>query len=88
MVDNWTNKERDLQEAGTIIENYVNLYQTTALGLFNVILNSRKKKFELTLSEWVLAIAYRFHELYEGPEAGEKTRQVISHYLRNGQVLH
>ena len=88
MNHDWNNKERDIKEAGNIIENYVEMHQTPVLGLFNVTLNHRQKKLEVVLSEWVLAIAHRFHQLYEGPEAGEVTRSVISHYLRNGQVMH
>lgn len=84
----WPTQEKDISAARKIIEEYANQYNTDALGLFELFLNRKEKRFNFRLSHWVLKLAQHFNSIYGSTQGDYVTRKVISHCLTEGQTLH
>ena len=88
MSKQWPTKIQDLHLAQVIMEEFASQQQTESLGLFELVVNETEKRMNFRLSNWVLAIAERFNDMY-GPSQGEfVTRQVVSRCMTQGQTLH
>lgn len=74
--------------AQSIMEEYALKQNTSALGLFEIVVNQTEKCINFRLANWVLAIATRFNLIYGANQGEEITRLVISHCMIQGQTLH
>lgn len=88
MNKNWPTKEKDLRIAQLIMENYANKQNTEALGLFELVVNQNEKRMNFRLSNWVVALAQQFNEMYGASQGDYITRLVISNCMVQGQTLH
>lgn len=88
MQSKWLTKEKDLEAAKNIIEEYVRIHEGDTLGIFEVTVRENKEAPDVHLAEWVVNIADYFQEKY-GPEQGDfVTKMVISRCLTQGNVIH
>lgn len=88
MSEDWPTKNRDLQTAQNIMEEYANERNSHSLGLFEIFVDTSEKKMDFCLSGWVVLLAKHFNATY-GPNKGNLvTRQVITSCITQGQTLH
>lgn len=88
MSHSWPTKEKDLQTARFIMEEYANERESNSLGLFEIVVDQNEKRMGFSLSGWVVILAKHFVSLY-GPSKGDYiTRQVISRCMTEGQTMH
>jgi hypothetical protein len=88
MNQNWPTRDRDLQAARVIMEEYANERASNSLGLFEVVLDSAEKRMNFCLSGWVIALAKHFNSLYGASQGAFVTRQIITGCITQGQTLH
>jgi hypothetical protein len=88
MNQNWPTRDRDLQTARLIMEEYAKERESTTLGLFEIIVNPAKKRMDFCLSGWVILLAKHFNSMYGVNQGDFVTRQVISRCLTQGHTLH
>jgi hypothetical protein len=84
----WPTREKDLQDARYIMEEYAVERESDALGLFEIVVNQTQKKMDFCLSGWVILLAKHFVNAY-GREQGDMiTRQVISRCITQDATVH
>ncbi len=88
MNQNWPTRDKDLQTARTIMEEYANERESDSLGLFEIEVNQVEKRMNFCLSGWVVLLAKHFASLYGASQGDFVTRQVISCCITQGQTLH
>ncbi len=88
MSQNWPTRDRDLQTARVIMEEYANERDNAALGLFEIVVDQVNKRMDFCLSGWVVILAKHFNSLYGVAQGDFVTRQVITCCLTQGQTLH
>ena len=88
MSRNWPTREKDLQTARVIMEEYANERESDTLGLFEIIVDQTEKKMSFRLSGWVVILAKYFHSIYGASQGDFVTRQVVTSCLTQGQTLH
>ncbi|MBA2653173.1 MAG: hypothetical protein H0U73_13050 [Tatlockia sp.] len=88
MDNNWPTKDKDISTAQRIMEKYANEQNTDSLGLFEVVVNQKKKRMDFQLSSWVMILAEHFKSVYGTNKGDNVTRMVISHCITKGQTLH
>lgn len=88
MSQNWPTKDRDLQTARTIMEEYANDRESDSLGLFEIVVDQAEKRMSFQLSGWVVILAKHFNSEYGVDQGDFITRQVITRCLTQGQTLH
>lgn len=88
MSQNWPTRDRDLQAARVIMEEYAHDRDSETLGLFEIVVNQTQKRMNFRLSGWVIAIAKHFSSVYGSSQGDFVTRQVISSCITQGQTLH
>jgi len=88
MNQNWPTRERDLQAARVIMEEYANERESDSLGLFEIVVDQAKKRMNYRLSGWVVLLAKHFASLYGANRGDFVTRQVITRCITQGQTLH
>lgn len=88
MSQNWPTRERDLQAARVIMEEYANDRNSDSLGLFEVVVDPNEKRMNFCLSGWVVILAKHFHSIYGVNQGDFVTRQVITNCFTQGQTLH
>ena len=88
MNKNWPTKDRDMNTAQRIMEEYANENNSDSLGLFEIVVNQEEKRMDFRLSSWVLALAEHFKSLYGASQGDFVTRQVISSCITKGETLH
>ena len=88
MTKNWPTKDKDMQIAQIIMEEYAIKQNSDALGLFELVVNQNEKRMNFRLSNWVLALAHQFNSMYGVNQGDEITRLVISNCMVQGQTLH
>lgn len=88
MNQNWPTRDKDLQAARTIMEEYANERESDSLGLFEIEVNQVEKRMDFCLSGWVILLAKHFASLYGASQGNFVTRQVISCCITQGQTLH
>lgn len=88
MSQNWPTRDKDLQAARVIMEEYANERESDTLGLFEIVVDQAEKKMSFRLSEWVVILAKHFNTTYGVNQGDFITRQVITRCLTQGQTLH
>lgn len=88
MSQSWPTKERDLQAARVIMEEYATEKETDSLGLFEIVVDQIEKRMNFRLSAWVVALAKHFSSQYGSNQGDFITRQVISSCITQGQTVH
>lgn len=88
MSKNWPTKEKDINLAQVIMEAFAGKQNTTALGLFELVVDKVEKRMDFRLCDWVFALAQQFNVLYGAEQGDFITRQVISHCMIQGETLH
>ncbi len=88
MSQSWPTKEKDLQTASVIMEEYANENESNSLGLFEIVVDQIAKRMNFRLSGWVVLLVKHFTTQY-GIEQGDFiTRQVISRCIIQDATLH
>ena len=88
MNDKWPTKAEDMHIAELIMEEFAQEHNSTSLGLFELVVDENKKKMNLQLSNWVIALAQQYQSMYGAQQGEFVTRQVISRCIIQGQTLH
>ena len=88
MNKNWPTKNKDMHIAHLIMEAYANKQDSESLGLFELVVNQEEKRMNFRLSNWVLALAQQFNDMYGAHQGDYVIRQVISRCMVQGQTLH
>lgn len=88
MNQNWPTRDKDLQAARSIMEEYANERESDSLGLFEIEVDQVEKRMNFCLSGWVVLLARHFATLYGASQGDFVTRQVISRCITQGQTLH
>lgn len=88
MSESWTTREKDLQDARLIMEEYASDRNTESLGLFEIVVDQIEKRMNFCLSGWVVNLAKHFTSIYGASQGDFITRQVISGCITQGQTLH
>ena len=88
MSKRWPTKDEDMHIAQLIMEEYAHKQDSEALGLFELVVNQQEKRMNFRLSNWVLALAQRFNNIYGANQGEQVTRLVISRCMVQGQTLH
>ncbi len=88
MKQNWPTKEKDMQTARLIIEQYANEQDSNHLGLMEIVVNEKKKRMDLRLSAWVMLLAKHFNAVYGASQGDFITRQIISRCITQEATLH
>lgn len=88
MNKNWPTKDKDMQVAQQIMEQYAYEQKSESLGLFEVVVNHEEKRMDFQLSSWVQLIAQHFKSIYGASQGNFVTRQIISHCITKGHTLH
>ena len=88
MKKSWPTQEKDMIIAQFIIEQYANLTEADALGLFELVVDQKEKRMNFQLSTWVVMLAQQFKALYGAEQGDLVTRQVISRCLTGTETIH
>ncbi len=88
MSQNWPTKDKDLQMARVIMEQYAHERDRDALGLFEIEVDKFEKRMNFCLAGWVVLLAKHFNSQYGANQGGFITRQVITSCITQGQTLH
>ena len=88
MNQTWPTREKDLQTARVIMEEYANERDSTSLGLFEIVVDQMEKRMNFRLSGWVLILAKHFVSAYGANQGDFVTRQVISRCITQDATLH
>lgn len=88
MNQNWPTRDKDLQTARVIMEEYANEREAESLGLFEIVVNQIEKRMDYRLSGWVILLAKHFASLYGASQGDFVTRQVITRCITQGETLH
>lgn len=88
MSQSWPTRDKDLQDARVIMEEYASERETTSLGLFEIVVDQMEKKMNFRLSGWVLALAKHFVSTYGASQGDFITRQIISRCITQDATVH
>lgn len=88
MNANWPTRDKDLQTARQIMEEYANDRESDSLGLFEIVVDQIEKRMNYCLSGWVVMLAKHFSSMYGASQGDFVTRRVISRCITQGQTLH
>lgn len=88
MNQDWPTRDKDLQTARLIMEEYANERDSDSLGLFEIVVDQIAKRMNFCLSGWVVILAKHFNSMYGASQGDFITRQVISSCITQGQTLH
>jgi len=88
MNQNWPTRDRDLQTARVIMEEYATEQDSDSLGLFEIVVNQVEKRMNYRLSGWVVILAKHFATLYGASQGDFVTRQVITRCITQDNTLH
>lgn len=88
MNENWPTKDKDIQTARIIMEEYANERDSDTLGLLEVVVDQTAKRMNFRLSGWVMQLAKHFVSTYGALQGDFITRQVISNCIVRGETLH
>lgn len=88
MQTNWPTKEKDLEIAQNIIEEYTRNHDGDVLGIFEVVVSQDKEAPDVRLADWVVTLTDYFQDKY-GIEQGDfVTKMVISRCITHGNTVH
>lgn len=88
MSESWPTREKDLQVAHNIMEEYANERDSDSLGLFEIVVDRSEKRMNFRLSGWVILIAKHFVAAYGACQGDFITRQIISRCITQDATLH
>lgn len=89
MQTEWPTKEKDLEVAKNIIEDYVRVHEGDgALGIFEVVVREDKEAPDVHLADWVVSLTDYFQDKYGAEQGDFVTKMVISSCLTQGNVVH
>lgn len=88
MPMNWPTKEKDLEIASTIIEEYLRTQDDDSLGIFEVVVSKDKEVPDVHLADWVVTLSNYYCEKYGTKQGDFVTKMVISRCICGGQVIH
>lgn len=88
MSQNWPTRDKDLQTARYIMEEYANERESDSLGLFEIVVDQVEKRMDYRLSGWVILLAKHFASIYGASQGDFVTRQIITRCIVQGQTLH
>ncbi|AUH71890.1 Uncharacterised protein [Legionella sainthelensi] len=88
MSQNWPTRDKDLQTARMIMEEYASERESDTLGLFEIVVDQAEKKMSFRLSGWVITLAKHFNSVYGVDQGDFVIRQVITRCFTQGQTLH
>lgn len=88
MSQNWPTRDKDIQTARVIMEEYASERDSDALGLLEIVVDTAEKRMDFCLSGWVVLLAKHFNAIYGVSQGDFVTRQVITHCLTQGHTLH
>jgi len=88
MSQSWPTRERDLQTARSIMEEYANAQETDSLGLFEIAVDTIEKRMNFKLSGWIMMLAKHFGDLYGIDQGDYITRQIVTNCITQGQTVH
>lgn len=88
MSQNWPTREKDLQTARVIMEEYANDRDSNTLGLFEIVVDQMEKRMNFRLSGWVVILAKHFVSAYGVTQGDFITRQVISRCITQDATVH
>jgi hypothetical protein len=88
MTNRWPTKNKDIETAQQIMEDYATRNNLDSLGLFELVVDQEEKKMDFRLSPWVGLIASHFSKEY-GEEKGDRvTRSIISNCITKEHTVH
>jgi hypothetical protein len=88
MSKNWPTRDKDIQAARIIMEQYANERDRDALGLFEIEVSQFEKRMNYCLAGWVVLLAKHFNSQYGVHQGNFVTRQVVTSCITQGQTLH
>ncbi|MGC1183240.1 hypothetical protein [Legionella sp.] len=88
MSQNWPTRDKDLQTARVIMEDYANERDSDSLGLFEIVVDITEKRMNFCLSGWVVTLAKHFNLMYGIHQGDFVIRQVITCCITQGQTVH
>jgi hypothetical protein len=88
MSQSWPTRDKDLQTARYIMEEYAHERDSDSLGLFEIVVDQIEKKMNFCLSGWVIILAKHFVTTYGTKQGDFITRQVISRCITQDATLH
>lgn len=88
MKQNWPTKDKDMETARMIMQEYSSDRDSSHLGLMEVVVNTQKKRMDLRLSGWVVLLAKHFNSEYGASHGDFVTRQVISRCITKDATMH
>ena len=88
MSQNWPTRNKDLQTARVIMEQYASELDSDALGLFEIEVDKFEKRMNFCLAGWVVLLAQHFNSQCGVNKGDFVTRQVITSCITQGQTLH
>lgn len=88
MNQSWPTKEKDLQVAQMIMEEYALRVESSELGLFEIVVNQQEKRMNYRLSGWVVRLAQYYADQYGEDQGDFVTRQVLSQCIIKGETMH
>lgn len=88
MQPNWPTKEKDLEVAENIIEEYSRSHDIDLLGIFEVVVNQNKEAPDVHLAEWVVTLTSYFEDKYGFEQGNFVTKMVISRYIKGDNTVH
>lgn len=88
MKKDWATKEHDMHIAQCFIEEYAKVNNSDSLGLFELVVNYKKKRLDFRLSSWVVALASYFNAQYGNKQGDFVTRKVISTCITQDETMH
>lgn len=88
MNQNWPTRDKDLQAARVIMEEYASERESDTLGLFEIVVDEAEKRMDYRLSGWVVILAKHFVSTYGVSQGDYVTRQIISRCIIQGETLH
>lgn len=88
MSQSWPTRDKDLQTARIIMEEYASERESESLGLFEIVVDQVEKRMDFRLSGWVVILARHFSSTYGVDQGDFITRQIISRCITQDATLH
>ena len=88
MNKNWPTKDKDMNAAQKIMEEYALKSNSHSLGFFELVVNTAEKKMNFRISQWIVSLAQHFNSLYGADQGDVITRQILTECLTRGHTIH
>lgn len=84
----WLTKEKDLEVAKNIIEEYIQSQDSRLLGVLEVVVNHEKEMPDIHLAEWVMTLTDYYQEKYGVKQGNFVVNMVIGDFMTHGNTIH